>query len=108
MKDPIVVGAVSAIRRSLRAQPHRIKQFPPGSRGGNQGKRRYNGCCRFCDNINDENERASRQTTYYCDICMICLHPECFVDYHLQLPPNTTPIRRPHNLTRNLTSDTSV
>ena len=48
-----------------------IGRFEPGSSGKPSDVRRYVGNCRHCQ---DHLEWIS----YYCKVCIVCLHPECF------------------------------
>ena len=67
---------------------HMIGRFPSGSRTGQSNERsnrRYEGLCRQCS----EGEKIS----YYCQACMVCLHPECFQKFHHGKPEEFRPTR---------------
>ena len=62
------------------AEQHHLRQFDEGSRGGG-GKHRHQGDCRHCANsinVGDKRVRKPRRTQYYCTVCKVCFHPECF------------------------------
>ncbi len=66
---------------------HELLQYPPGSR---DATRRFQGCCRNCPNKDPltGKRKFDRTTTYFCNKCKVCLHPECFTTYHRDLVQN--------------------
>ena len=64
---------------------HELLRFEPGSLGDNT-QRRKTFDCRACPRtIQDERgqlRRKNRETSFYCNHCGVCYHPECFIKYH--------------------------
>ena len=70
----------------VQAGQHHMRQFPEGSRA-NPGTSRRQGDCRQCVNsydLGEMRERKPRRTSYYCNICKVCFHPECFTTWHYE------------------------
>jgi ferredoxin-thioredoxin reductase catalytic subunit len=64
---------------------HELKKFEVGSRQGDDARRKR-GECRQCPNtyIGDDGKkhRSSRRTSWFCSVCKVAFHPECFVKWH--------------------------
>ena len=81
INHPVVVGAPTPLNNAPRNQ-HEICQWPVGSRGVDN-LRRYHTECRQCPRILPDGSRNSKRlTTFYCNYCMVGLHPDCFAKYH--------------------------
>lgn len=72
---------------------HNLLQYPKGSRDANRRRRRE---CAACPNRENGRRVYSRRTSYYCSVCEVALHPECFDRYHFEKEtPANKRYRRP-------------
>ena len=65
---------------------HHIKQYAVGSRGDGSNRRKTPEC-RECMNsvlVDGEIRLLEKRTTYYCTVCRVAFHPECFVKWHIE------------------------
>jgi len=63
---------------------HRLWQTEPGS-AGDGTRRKKTGYCRQCPNtkvINGITHNVIRRTNYYCSICKVHFHLQCFAKWH--------------------------
>ena len=81
-------------------QRHILKKFEEGSRTeGDTRRRRLD--CRYCptyEHRNGKRKRVQRSSTWYCTVCKVGFHPECFVRWHLEKSLTYVPPRQDRNL----------
>ena len=85
--SPPIAAAVS--------HDHVLVQYPPGSYGGNNNKRKRVSC-RQCPNVvGPGNMNHKRTTNWFCSRCNVGLHPGvCFDTFHEQTSPQYRPPRQ--------------
>jgi hypothetical protein len=78
---------------SVPAADHTLVQYPMGS--GGMGQKRKRVVCRQCPNLDPAGKRNNkRNTNWYCNYCNVGLHPDCFAAYHDHSSPAYLPPRR--------------
>ena len=83
MTDHIVVRAPEAPL----VDRHELSRFEPGSNGDNTQRRKAFDCRACPRTIQDERghiRRNNRETSFYCNRCRVCYHPECFIKYQTE------------------------